>query len=131
MYPTVQVLSSAKSMLPDMRRPEGIRFEVCALIRLHGDAQGFGADRAAPSWHSVRATRHSGTKRSKARARFSIAWSLPAAISSVPADTHQLSRCRRAHAADREGLDLSAMFRLDRPRAGILRRELACSTTYQ
>ena len=63
-------LSSAKSVLPDMRRPESIRFEVCALIRLHGDAQGFGADRAVPSWHSVRATRYSGTKRSKARQIF-------------------------------------------------------------
>ena len=55
-----------------MRRPEGIRFEVCALIRLHGDAQGFGADRAAlgPSnavqWHQTE----------QCAPDFSIAWSL-------------------------------------------------------
>jgi hypothetical protein len=114
-----------------MRRPEGIRFEVCALIRLHGDAQGFGADRAAPSWHSVRATRYSGTKRSKAgqifrslgRYRRQFHRYLPIPISSAGTDelVPQIAR-----------LDLSAKFRLDRPREqGFLRRELACSTTYQ
>src|SRR5258706_7256606 len=68
--------------------------------------------------------RDTGALSGARRARFSIAWSPPAAILSVPADTHQLSGHRRAHAAGREDLDLPALFRLDRPQRAItLRRE--------